>query len=253
MAHASCLLHPSPQTFLSLCQGNHYQFDTLRRAKHSSMMVLYHLHNPHSPAFASSCNVCNAEIEAGTGFRCTVCPDFDICASCKFNVGHPHLVIVSGGGSQGSNASCFSLYTMRREGSSCLSSDLVPDNALRWCARAHSLVCCLTRAAAPLVLSCPRSQPHQRALDETRQRLTEAERRERSEQMQKTLALLVHACNCNGCSSNSCAKVKQLFQHAVNCQARVTGNCQLCKKMWCLLNLHAKGCTRADCRVPRCK
>lgn len=46
------------QAFLSLCQGNHYQFDTLRRAKHSSMMVVYHLHNPSAPAFASTCNTC---------------------------------------------------------------------------------------------------------------------------------------------------------------------------------------------------
>lgn len=80
------------QAFLSLCQGNHYQYDTLRRAKHSSMMVLYHLHNPTAPAFVTTCNVCAHDIETGQGWRCEVCPDFDVCNSCyqKGAVTHAH-------------------------------------------------------------------------------------------------------------------------------------------------------------------
>ena len=82
------------QAFLSLCQGNHYQFDSMRRAKHSSMMVLYHLHNPDAPAFSCSCNACGMEIEPGQGFRCSVCQDFDMCTNCKHTVGHQHQLIV---------------------------------------------------------------------------------------------------------------------------------------------------------------
>ncbi|KAL6561465.1 hypothetical protein OROMI_017066 [Orobanche minor] len=81
------------QAFLSLCQGNHYQYDTLRRAKHSSMMVLYHLHNPTAPAFVMTCNVCNLDIETGQGWRCETCPDYDVCNSCYSKDGgidHPH-------------------------------------------------------------------------------------------------------------------------------------------------------------------
>ncbi|XP_070044184.1 histone acetyltransferase HAC1 isoform X2 [Nicotiana tomentosiformis] len=81
------------QAFLSLCQGNHYQYDTLRRAKHSSMMVLYHLHNPTAPAFVTTCNICHLDIEAGQGWRCEVCPDYDVCNACYQKDGgidHPH-------------------------------------------------------------------------------------------------------------------------------------------------------------------
>ncbi|WOK96354.1 hypothetical protein Cni_G05061 [Canna indica] len=82
------------QAFLSLCQGNHYQYDTLRRAKHSSMMVLYHLHNPTAPAFVTTCNVCHHDIETGQGWRCETCPDFDICNACyqKGGIDHPHML-----------------------------------------------------------------------------------------------------------------------------------------------------------------
>jgi hypothetical protein len=181
------------QAFLSLCQGNHYQFDSARRAKHSSMMVLYHLHNPSAPAFASACNVCHAEIEAGTGWRCTVCSDFDMCGGCRAR-GHPHP---------------------------------------------HPLVAHTDYAR----------------VDETRTRLTEGERQERAQQLQRTMALLVHACACADpdCASTSCRKVRNLFNHAVGCALKVTGGCPLCKKMWCLLNLHARSCTAgSNCPVPRC-
>merc|ERR1711966_217313 len=50
------------QLFLNLCQGNHYQFDHLRRAKHSSMMVLWHLHNRDAPKFVQQCAICSREI-----------------------------------------------------------------------------------------------------------------------------------------------------------------------------------------------
>ncbi|KAL3511048.1 hypothetical protein ACH5RR_030449 [Cinchona calisaya] len=88
-----CEFFDTRQAFLSLCQGNHYQYDTLRRAKHSSMMVLYHLHNPTAPAFVMTCNVCHLDIEVGQGWRCETCLDYEVCNSCYQKDGgihHPH-------------------------------------------------------------------------------------------------------------------------------------------------------------------
>lgn len=44
-----------------------------------------------------------------------------------------------------------------------------------------------------------------------------------------------------------------MFRHSHDCPTKVTGGCQMCKKIWALLNLHAKGCTTAACPVPKCR
>ena len=81
------------QAFLNLCQGNHYQFDHLRRAKHSSMMVLWHLHNRDAPKFVQQCASCSREILTGYRYHCPICADFDQCHDCVSNPNtprHPH-------------------------------------------------------------------------------------------------------------------------------------------------------------------
>jgi E1A/CREB-binding protein len=81
------------QAFLNLCQGNHYQYDQLRRAKHSSMMVLWHLHNRDAPKFVQQCAICSREILQGYRYHCPTCADHDQCHDCVSNPNtprHPH-------------------------------------------------------------------------------------------------------------------------------------------------------------------
>ena len=70
------------QAFLNLCRGNHYQFDELRRSKHTSMMVLWHLHNRDAPKFVQQCVSCSREILSGKRYHCNTCPDYDLCEEC---------------------------------------------------------------------------------------------------------------------------------------------------------------------------
>ncbi|KAJ4964510.1 hypothetical protein NE237_024449 [Protea cynaroides] len=179
------------QAFLSLCQGNHYQYDTLRRAKHSSMMVLYHLHNPTAPAFVTTCNICQHDVEAGQGWRCEICPDYDVCNSCyqkDGGVDHPHKLT--------NHPSIAERDAQNKEA-----------------------------------------------------------RQKRVVQLRKMLDLLVHASQCRSphCQYPNCRKVKGLFRHGIQCKTRASGGCLLCKKMWYLLQLHARACKESECHVPRCK
>lgn len=88
--------------YLNLCQGNHYQFDQLRRAKYTSMMTLYHLHNPDAPKFSIVCDRCSVTILTGHRFNCETC-ELDYCQNCYSQNGsklHIHPLrpfVVSGG------------------------------------------------------------------------------------------------------------------------------------------------------------
>ena len=81
------------------------------------------------------------------------------------------------------------------------------------------------------------------------------ERVERMQQLHRTMQLLVHASACSDrhCPSTNCMKVKALFQHGLTCPTKVAGGCMLCRRMWNLLQIHAKGCRTPNCPVPRCR
>ncbi|GAB2288829.1 hypothetical protein Dimus_023140 [Dionaea muscipula] len=91
----NCFLE-NRHAFLSFCQGNNYQFDTLRRAKHSSTMILYHLHNATRSSIGSSCSLCLMIMEVGPRWICRMCPEFNVCAACYKKNGsasHTHNLI----------------------------------------------------------------------------------------------------------------------------------------------------------------
>lgn len=178
------------QAFLNLCQGNHYQYDQLRRAKHSSMMVLWHLHNRDAPKFVTQCATCSREILQGYRYHCSTCADFDQCEDCVRNpkTRHPHQL-----------------------------------------------------KAIPVANS-------QQA------ELTDAQRKERQRSIQLHMTLLLHAATCQStkCPSANCQKMKGLLKHGAQCQQKATGGCNVCKRIWALLQIHARQCKKNNCPVPNC-
>ncbi|XP_061367021.1 uncharacterized protein LOC133310142 [Gastrolobium bilobum] len=67
--------------FLSFCQRNHFQFDTLRHAKHSSIMILHHLKNTTVLTVRKTCSICCKDNEFQMSWQCKIC-SFTICSAC---------------------------------------------------------------------------------------------------------------------------------------------------------------------------
>merc|ERR1712157_194642 len=179
------------QAFLNLCQGNHYQFDHLRRAKHSSMMVLWHLHNRDAPKFVQQCATCSREILTGVRYHCPTCADFDQCHDC-------------------------------------VSNQKVPRHQ-------HPL--------KPIPIATGQQTE-----------LSEAQRKERQRSIQLHMTLLLHAATCESpkCPSANCTKMKGLLKHGAQCTIKATGGCNVCKRIWALLQIHARQCKASSCPVPNC-
>ena len=178
------------QLFLELCQTNNYQFDQHRRAKHSSMMVLWHLHNRDAPKFVQQCAQCAREILTGYRYHCPTCADFDLCHDCyqKPIQRHPHQL-------------------------------------------------------KPIPVT-----------ENKKNEQTEEQRRERQRSIQLHMTLLLHAATCISpkCHSQNCAKMKGLLVHGDKCQTKAAGGCNVCKRIWTLLQIHARQCKEEKCPVPKC-
>ena len=75
-------LFENRQLFLNYCQMNNCQFDDLRKAKHTTMMVLFQLHTPTAPKFFRQCGGCRCDITHGNRYHCNICSNFDLCDAC---------------------------------------------------------------------------------------------------------------------------------------------------------------------------
>ena len=183
------------QLFLELCQTNNYQYDQMRRAKHSSMMVLFHLHNRDAPKFVQQCAICAREILSGYRFHCPTCADFDLCQECH------------------------------------------------------------VKAERGII------QKHQHAVKripvttDGKSQQTDEQRRERQRSIHLHMTLLLHAASCHTptCQSQNCAKMKSLLKHGESCSTKHAGGCNVCKRIYTLLQIHARQCKESKCPVPKCQ
>ncbi|KAF0295122.1 Histone acetyltransferase p300 [Amphibalanus amphitrite] len=86
--HIPCELMDGRDNFLSMAREKHLEFSSERRALAATQHMLYELHNQNQETVVYTCNTCKNNID--TRYHCTVCDDFDLCATCYEKERHPH-------------------------------------------------------------------------------------------------------------------------------------------------------------------
>ena len=75
----TCDLMDGRDAFLTMARERHWEFSSLRRAKFSTMAMLYELHNQSSDRFVYNCNNCHMDVE--TRYHCREC---DVSTACVY-------------------------------------------------------------------------------------------------------------------------------------------------------------------------
>jgi hypothetical protein len=92
-------------------------------------------------------------------------------------------------------------------------------------------LCCVSLLACSFVAPSPLLQRLARDIDERRSRLSQEQLAARNQGLHRTMAVLQHASECHNpqCGSNSCSRVKAMFNHALSCTTKLAGQCPFCR------------------------
>ncbi|ETL88978.1 hypothetical protein L917_12003 [Phytophthora nicotianae] len=279
-----CEIFDTREAFLLYCQNNHCQFDQIRRAKHSSMMVLYHLFNQGTTGFTFSCSNCKTTLLSGNRWNCSICPVFNLCDACHAKTKHEHqlhlfkVVPIPRPGNEVSNetvstkvkgvvskAGGASGRAIKREaGSSDLKRAKHAKDAGKKSAGSRkrklpqgSPVATPTavKPEAPTpadgtaptpTTAAPASAPTANGSNGNATDGDAAKKRRIHNIDPQLLLQLEHASSCTvpDCTFFNCNRMQAMLKHGAICEQRLAGPCVLCKRIIGLLSAHARQCTK---------
>ncbi|TDH72718.1 hypothetical protein CCR75_002517 [Bremia lactucae] len=280
-----CEIFDTREAFLLYCQNNHCQFDQIRRAKHSSMMVLYHLFNQGTTGFTFSCSSCKTTLLQGNRWNCSICPVFNLCDVCHGKTKHEHqlhlfkVVSIPRPGNEVSNETVSTkvkgivskaggaagMRAIKREtGTVDLKRAKQFQTQKSGGTRKRKLQQSSPVASVDVAPAVKREVVASDSLSSTATSAsygtsvdTDGSKKRRIHNIDPQLLLqLEHASSCAvmNCTFFNCNRMQAMLQHGAICEQRLAGPCVLCKRIIGLLSAHARQCSKeyASCKVPRC-